>query len=220
MSILCYLLVNYEETQQTDSSAGYIMLAMSEAGFLAVVIAFLIVAGKGFRILIRRASCGIRRSIESGCLGCLRARVPGVRCQGWLGSRELLAAPLLHGFAARLHSRAGRSDVESWPLRNRPIEWRSGSGHRNWTGISRAHRGKHHGLGWHSLCHDRERFENHARAQLDRERGHYRGGLWGVSGVSKFRKRRSRGDRSHGRPLSYGESFRLQGSAFSGSRPY
>lgn len=43
MSILCYLLVNYEQKQQTDSGAGFIMLAMSEAGFLAVVIAFLIV---------------------------------------------------------------------------------------------------------------------------------------------------------------------------------
>ena len=43
MSILCYLLVNYEQRQQADSVAGYIMLAMSEAGFLAVVIAFLIV---------------------------------------------------------------------------------------------------------------------------------------------------------------------------------
>ena len=42
MSILCYLLVNYEQSQQTDAQAGYIMLAMSEAGFLAVVIAFLI----------------------------------------------------------------------------------------------------------------------------------------------------------------------------------
>ena len=46
MSILCYLLVNYEQQQQIDASAGYIMLAMSEAGFLAVVIAFLI-AGSG-----------------------------------------------------------------------------------------------------------------------------------------------------------------------------
>jgi hydrogenase-4 component B len=44
MSILCYLLVNYEQTQQRDASAGYIMLAMGEAGFLAVVVAFLIVA--------------------------------------------------------------------------------------------------------------------------------------------------------------------------------
>jgi hydrogenase-4 component B len=44
MSILCYLLVNYEQKQQADSIAGYIMLAMSEAGFLAVVIAFLILA--------------------------------------------------------------------------------------------------------------------------------------------------------------------------------
>jgi len=42
MSILCFLLINYEPQQQADRSAGYIMLAMSEAGFLAVVIAFLI----------------------------------------------------------------------------------------------------------------------------------------------------------------------------------
>jgi hydrogenase-4 component B len=42
MSILCYLLVNYEQDPEGDSTAGYIMLAMSEAGFLAVVIAFLI----------------------------------------------------------------------------------------------------------------------------------------------------------------------------------
>lgn len=46
MSILCYLLLNYEQRRQSDSAAGYIMLAMSEAGFLAVVIAFLIV-GRG-----------------------------------------------------------------------------------------------------------------------------------------------------------------------------
>ena len=46
MSILCYLMVNYEQKQQRDPAAGYIMLAMSEMGFLAVVVAFLI-AGSG-----------------------------------------------------------------------------------------------------------------------------------------------------------------------------
>jgi hydrogenase-4 component B len=46
MSILCYLLVNFERDQQQDTQAGYIMLAMSEAGFLAVVLAFSI-AGSG-----------------------------------------------------------------------------------------------------------------------------------------------------------------------------
>lgn len=46
MSILCYLLVNYEQTQQRDPGAGYVMLAMSEAGFLAVVVAFLILGAK------------------------------------------------------------------------------------------------------------------------------------------------------------------------------
>jgi len=42
MSILCFLLINYEQRERTDKSAGYLMLAMSEAGFLMVVIAFLI----------------------------------------------------------------------------------------------------------------------------------------------------------------------------------
>lgn len=42
MSIFCYLLVNHGEDEAADSGAGYIMLAMSEAGFLAVVVAFLI----------------------------------------------------------------------------------------------------------------------------------------------------------------------------------
>jgi hydrogenase-4 component B len=46
MSILTYLLVNYEQTRQTDTAAGYLMLGMSEAGFLAIVVAFLI-AGSG-----------------------------------------------------------------------------------------------------------------------------------------------------------------------------
>ncbi|MGB6943593.1 MAG: proton-conducting transporter membrane subunit, partial [Bryobacteraceae bacterium] len=44
MSILTYLLVNHGQERQNDPHAGYIMLAMSEAGFLAVVIAFLMVA--------------------------------------------------------------------------------------------------------------------------------------------------------------------------------
>ncbi len=44
MSILSFLLINYDLSSQSDKSAGYIMLAMSEAGFLAVAVAFLLVA--------------------------------------------------------------------------------------------------------------------------------------------------------------------------------
>ena len=60
MSILCYLLVNYEQKQQSDSTAGFIMLAMSEAGFLAVVIAFLIAGSgaSGFSFAALRAAAG------------------------------------------------------------------------------------------------------------------------------------------------------------------
>jgi hydrogenase-4 component B len=43
MSILCFLLVNYEQGRRADVRAGYILLAMGEAGFLAVVLAFAVV---------------------------------------------------------------------------------------------------------------------------------------------------------------------------------
>jgi hydrogenase-4 component B len=41
MSILSYLLVNFEHGRAETSRAGYLMLAMSEAGFIAVVLVFL-----------------------------------------------------------------------------------------------------------------------------------------------------------------------------------
>ncbi len=46
MSIASYLLVTYEYEREESSHAGFVMLAMSEAGTIAVVIAFLLVAGQ------------------------------------------------------------------------------------------------------------------------------------------------------------------------------
>jgi hydrogenase-4 component B len=45
MSIVSYLLVNYEYERDESSHAGFVMLAMSEAGNIAVAIAFILVAG-------------------------------------------------------------------------------------------------------------------------------------------------------------------------------
>jgi hydrogenase-4 component B len=45
MSIASYLLVNYEFDRAESSQAGYVMLAMSEAGTIAVAIAFIMIAG-------------------------------------------------------------------------------------------------------------------------------------------------------------------------------
>jgi hydrogenase-4 component B len=45
MSIASYLLVNYEFERAETSRAGYVMLAMSEGGTIAVAIAFLMIAG-------------------------------------------------------------------------------------------------------------------------------------------------------------------------------
>ena len=55
MSILSYLLVNFEYKEETHTQAGYLMLAMGEAGTLAAAIAFLLLAvaagGLGFSAL-------------------------------------------------------------------------------------------------------------------------------------------------------------------------
>jgi hydrogenase-4 component B len=45
MSIASYLLVNFEHEHDESSHAGYVMLAMSEAGTVAVMIAFLLIMG-------------------------------------------------------------------------------------------------------------------------------------------------------------------------------
>jgi len=44
MSLLCYLLVNYEHEREGTTRSGLVMLLMSEAGTLAVILAFVIVA--------------------------------------------------------------------------------------------------------------------------------------------------------------------------------
>jgi hydrogenase-4 component B len=44
MSILCYLLVNFEHEKEETTRSGFLMLAMSEAGTLAAALAFLILA--------------------------------------------------------------------------------------------------------------------------------------------------------------------------------
>jgi hydrogenase-4 component B len=45
VSIVSYLLVNYEYKREESSHAGFVMLAMSETGTIAVAIAFFLVAG-------------------------------------------------------------------------------------------------------------------------------------------------------------------------------
>ena len=44
MSVLSYLLVNFEHRREESSSAGFLMLAMGEAGFVAVTLVFLFLA--------------------------------------------------------------------------------------------------------------------------------------------------------------------------------
>jgi hydrogenase-4 component B len=90
MSIVSYLLVNYESDRDESSHAGFVMLAMSEAGNIAVAIAFFLVAG------------------AAGALGFdkLRSAAPG------LGDEIRWAVFLLSffGFAVK----AGLVPVNSW----------------------------------------------------------------------------------------------------------
>jgi len=67
MSILSYLLVNFEYKESTHTRAGYLMLAMGEAGTLAVAVALLLLAaasgGLGFSEL-KTASSGLGAGVR------------------------------------------------------------------------------------------------------------------------------------------------------------
>ncbi len=67
MSILVYLLVNFHKRGDENEEAGYLMLGMSEAGFLAVALAMLILgkgaAGLGFASL-RAAGVGLEGNLR------------------------------------------------------------------------------------------------------------------------------------------------------------
>jgi hydrogenase-4 component B len=89
MSIASYLLVNYEYEREESSHAGFVMLAMSEAGTIAIAIAFMLAAGNA-------GSLEFDRMRFAGQLG------PGV---GW--AVFLLS---FFGFAVK----AGLVPVNSW----------------------------------------------------------------------------------------------------------
>ncbi len=62
MSILCYLLVNYEHERSEHTRSGYLMLAISEAGALAAMVGFLILgvaAGSLEFPALRSAAAGL-----------------------------------------------------------------------------------------------------------------------------------------------------------------
>ena len=69
MSILCYFLVNYEQGQTMDTRAGYIMLAMSEAGFLSIVLAFLIAGRMALDFTFPALAAGASHLSQGGVWG-------------------------------------------------------------------------------------------------------------------------------------------------------
>jgi hydrogenase-4 component B len=67
MSIASYLLVNYEYEHEESSRAGFIMLAMSEAGTIAVALAFFLAAGTSGTLNfagLRSASSGLGEQVR------------------------------------------------------------------------------------------------------------------------------------------------------------
>ena len=77
MSIASYLLVNYEFEHPESSRAGYVMLAMGEAGTIAVAIAFIMIAGAtgglGFAALRSAAPAVSAVTMRAGPSSCSRS---------------------------------------------------------------------------------------------------------------------------------------------------
>jgi hydrogenase-4 component B len=96
MSITSYFLVNFENQRDESSRAGFLMLAMGEAGFVAILLAFLFLA----------ANAG---SLEFSAL-----KATGVQLGP--GARWLLFLLTLFGFGVK----AGLVPVNSWLPRAHP----------------------------------------------------------------------------------------------------
>jgi hydrogenase-4 component B len=64
MSILTYLLINFEHEVEDHTRSGYLMLAIGEAGTLAIAFAFFVIAGGGSLELValRTAAAGLGQS--------------------------------------------------------------------------------------------------------------------------------------------------------------
>jgi hydrogenase-4 component B len=64
MSILTYLLINFEHEVEDHTRSGYLMLAIGEAGTLAIAFAFFVIAGGGSLELaaLRTAAAGLGQS--------------------------------------------------------------------------------------------------------------------------------------------------------------
>ncbi len=96
MSLTCYFLVNFEYEKEKNKSAGLIMLLMSEAGTLAALVAFLIIAN------------------ASGNISFIALRSGGVV----LGQPACLAVFLLSFFGFGV--KAGLSPLNTWVHRAYP----------------------------------------------------------------------------------------------------
>jgi hydrogenase-4 component B len=59
MSILIYLLVNYEDEDEEPTGAGYLMLAVGEAGTLLIALAFIVLASNGSLEFVAMKAAGI-----------------------------------------------------------------------------------------------------------------------------------------------------------------
>ena len=166
MSILTYLLVNYEHEEPAHTQAGYVMLAFSEAGTLAAVLGLLVLAisaGSFDFASLKAAAPALGHGRE---MGRVSADVFRFCRQGGSCAGELLAAAGLYRCAVVLSARAGRGDVEPGLLRHHARQSGPGSRHAAGGGPDRSGRGNRLRLSRHLVRDDGERPEDHARAQF------------------------------------------------------
>jgi len=97
MTILSYLLVNFEHRREETCRAGYLMLVMSEAGFMAVILVFLFLGAK------------------AGSLSFAALKASGASLGGL--ARWLIFLLTFFGFGVK----AGLVPVNSWLPRAHPV---------------------------------------------------------------------------------------------------
>ncbi|MCK7495969.1 MAG: hypothetical protein MZW92_37215 [Comamonadaceae bacterium] len=208
MSVLSYFIVNYEHLNDTNTHAGYLMLAAGEVGALMIAVALLALAlHAGATDFAAMRGAGRPGPHLSAAVFLLSFFGFGVKA-GLFPSMSWL--PRAHPRGGQRFCAALRRDPEPGYLRHRARQRRSAIARRCVAGRDRAagRRGQRHHR--HPLRHDREQSQAHAGAQLHRKHGPRYGG---IGRRLRVRRGRAAGARRHGvhrRALSPAQPLALQ----------
>ena len=121
MALLCYLVILRHHTRAGVAQGAFLFIALSEVGFLMIVLAFAILATQTGSLDLAHDRRAGRPHTRGLALGRLRARAVRLRLQGRAGALPHLATRRPSGRAGRRLRVPVRAGHQARRLRDRPV---------------------------------------------------------------------------------------------------